>query len=321
MREALAESRPLPERMVTESAKLAGAVEVGDGRSAQSHRRPGLLRRLAERRSPRRVKVSSALRLYHEVLGLEHLHYGLWNGEGFTLEGLKTAQERFSRHLCSWVPEDVHSVLDVGCGIGSTAAMLRRTGYEVEGLSPDPYHREAFLRRVDAPFHLSRFQEFEPPHRYDLVLMSESAQYIWLDRLFPAVRRSAAPGGFLLVADYFTVDGCEGLLAKSGHPLDAFLDEARREGFSLERQEDITDRTAPTLDLARRWIDAYLEPCVSVASQALRNRHPHLTRMANWLFRRRFEKLRRLRELVDGEEFRRHKRYLVLRFRVDPVPD
>lgn len=266
------------------------------------------------------MKVSSALRLYHEVLGLEHLHYGLWNGEGFTLEGLKAAQDRFSRHLCSWVPEGVRSVLDVGCGIGSTAAMLRTTGYEVEGLSPDPYHRDVFLRRVGAPFHLARFQEFEPRRRYDLVLMSESAQYIWLDRLFPAVRRSVLPGGYLLVADYFTVDGCEGLLARSGHPLDGFLEEARAEGFALERQEDITDRTAPTLDLARRWIDSYVEPCVSVASQALRNRHPHLVRMLEWLFRRRLEKLERLRQLVDSQEFRRHKRYMILRFRVGPEP-
>lgn len=262
------------------------------------------------------MKVSSALRLYHEVLGLEHLHYGLWNGEGFTLEGLKTAQDRFSRHLCSRVPEGVRSVLDVGCGIGSTAAMLREGGYEVEGLSPDPYHRDVFLHRVDAPFHLSRFQEFEPPRRYDLVLMSESAQYIWLDRLFPAVRRSVVPGGYLLVADYFTTDGCEGLLARSGHPLDAFLEEARAEGFALEHQEDITDRTAPTLDLARQWIDSYVEPCVSVASQAIRNRHPYLARMLRWLFRRRLEKLERLRQLVDGEEFQRHKRYMILRFRV-----
>lgn len=306
MREALAESPPLPERMVKESVERPGAKRV----------RPGLLRRFAEARSPRRVKVSTALRFYHEVLGLDHLHYGLWNGDGFTLEGLKAAQERFSRHLQSWIPEPVRSVLDVGCGIGSTALMLQEAGLEVEGLSPDPYHREEFARRVGSPFHLSRFQEFRPARTYDLVLMSESAQYIWLDRLFQAVRRSAAPGGYLLVADYFTVNGCRGPLARSGHPLDEFFEEAAATGLALLRSEDITERVAPTLDLARSWLHSYVEPCLAVASDSFRARHPHVSRVLGWFFRRRVERLRGQLTLVDSAGFKDHKRYLVLLFRV-----
>jgi SAM-dependent methyltransferase len=251
MREAVADSRPLVER----------PREV----SAAKPRQPGLLRRLAERRSPRRVKVSTALRFYHEVVGLDHLHYGLWNGEPLTLDGLKVAQDRFTRHLLSWIPEGVRSVLDVGCGIGSTALMLKQSGYEVEGLSPDPYHQSVFSRRVGTPFHLSRFQEFRPLRRYDLVLMSESAQYIWLDRLFPAVGASA-PGGHLLVADYFTVNGAKGALGRSGHALDRFLAEARTAGLDLVRREDVTERVAPTLELARSWIERYLDPCLALVS-------------------------------------------------------
>lgn len=262
--------------------------------------------------------MSAALRLYHEVLGLEHLHYGLWNGDAFSLQGLKVAQDRFSRNLCELVPEGVASVLDVGCGVGSTALMLERLGFDVEGLSPDPYHREEFARRVGAPFHLSRFQEFEPRRTYDLVLMSESAQYIWLDRLFPAVRKAAAPGGHLLVADYFTVNGCSGPLARSGHPLDAFLEEARREGLRLEHRDDLTDRVAPTLDLARSWFESYVEPCLSVASESFHGRHPWLASVLQRLFRRRIGQLEELRRVIDSREFRRHKRYLILRFRVTP---
>lgn len=337
MREALAESAPLPERIEPKSvgrpapkpveptpAKPAPATpspaepagSVAGELAAEPRERPGVLRRLAERRSPRRVKVSTALRFYHEVLGLDHLHYGLWNGEPFDLAGLKKAQDRFSRQLCDWVPPGVGSVLDVGCGIGSTTLMLRGEGYDVEGLSPDPYHRDAFVRRVGAPFHLSRFQEFRPERRYDLVLMSESAQYIWLDRLFPSVRRAAAAGGHLLVADYFTVDGTTGVLARSGHPLAAFLEEAERAGLVLERREDVTDRVAPTLDLARSWLHSYVEPCLSIASESFRGRHPYLSRLGRWLLRGRLEKMRDLRTLVDSERFREHKRYLLLLFRV-----
>jgi SAM-dependent methyltransferase len=352
MPEALAESPPLPERIEPESAgepareARSAVLPVRDPKHGRvpaptSERAPerapaarpmpidpsapeatpaspgpGLLRRLAERRSPRRVKVSTALRFYHEVLGLDHLHYGLWNGEAFDLAGLKKAQDRFSRLLCQWVPADAGSVLDVGCGIGSTARMLHEGGLDVEGLSPDPYHRDAFARRVGTPFHLARFQEFEPERRYDLVLMSESAQYIWLDRLFPSVSRAAVPGGHLLVADYFTVNGAEGVMARSGHPLADFLEEAERAGLELERREDVTDRVAPTLDLARSWLSAYVEPCLSIASESFRGRHPHLARIGRWLLRGRIERLRELEALVDSERFKEHKRYLVLLFRV-----
>ncbi len=277
---------------------------------------PGLLRRLILRESPRKVKVNAALRFYHEVLGLDHLHYGLWNGEPRNLEGLKAAQHRFSCHLREWIPDDVRSILDVGCGTGSTSLLLKEAGFRVEGLSPDPYHRDIFARRVAEPFHLRRFQEFEPPRIYDLVLMSESAQYIWLDRIFPAVRRSGAPGGYLLVADYFTVNGCHGALAKSGHPLDAFLERAEDCGLLLERSEDVTEAVAPTLALARSWLEAYVEPCLSMASDSLASRHPHVARLGRWLFRSRIAKMFELKRLVDCEEFRRNKRYFFLLFRL-----
>ena len=301
MREAVADSRPLVER----------PREI----SAAKPRQPGLLRRLAERRSPRRVKVSTALRFYHEVVGLDHLHYGLWNGEPLTLDGLKVAQDRFTRHLLSWIPEGVRSVLDVGCGIGSTALMLKQSGYEVEGLSPDPYHQAVFSRRVGTPFHLSRFQEFRPLRRYDLVLMSESAQYIWLDRLFPAVGASA-PGGHLLVADYFTVNGAKGALGRSGHALDRFLAEARTAGLDLVRREDVTERVAPTLELARSWIERYLDPCLALVSDHLERKTPRLVRFGRWLLRSRIEKAADLRTLIDRDAFLHDKQYLVLLFRI-----
>ena len=34
------------------------------------------------------------LQFYHQVLGLDDLHYGLWKGEALTFENLKTAQRR-----------------------------------------------------------------------------------------------------------------------------------------------------------------------------------------------------------------------------------
>ena len=54
-------------------------------------------------RHPKRIKTSFALRFYHEVLGLEHLHYGLWDGEALDHEGLRQAQERYLERLESYI--------------------------------------------------------------------------------------------------------------------------------------------------------------------------------------------------------------------------
>jgi SAM-dependent methyltransferase len=305
MSSALVEEHPIQERSAT-----------GPTAEEETPRPVERVRRLVRRESPRRVKVNTALRIYHEVVGLEHLHYGLWNGEPLTLDGLKIAQDRFSRTLCSFIPSDeVRSILDVGCGIGTTALMLKEAGYEIEGLSPDPYHQSVFSRRVGTPFHLSRFQEFDPPRAYDLVLMSESAQYIWLDSLFPSVLQ-AARGGRLLVADYFTVNGCRGILGKSGHPLQTFLETAEKAGLELECRKDITAEVAPTLDLARSWLERYVDPCLSIGSDYARRKVPRLAKAIRWMFRRRLERWNEMRRLVDSGEFRREKQYLILRFRV-----
>lgn len=270
---------------------------------------------MRRRRPPKPVRVSRTLRFYHEVLGLEHLQYGLWEGEPRTLEGLKSAQARYAEYLRGWIPADVKTVLDVGCGTGAAAALLKEHGYEVDGLSPDPHQGELFARRVDRPFHLSRFQDFEPSHAYDLALMSESAQYIHLSGLFPAVGR-VVPGGHLLVSDCFVIEEDRGPLARSGHPLDAFLGEAERHGLVIEREEDITERVLPTLDVARGFLHDRLNPALGIFADSLRAKRPYLHRLVRWLARRKLKELGDLEVMVDSSEFQRVKRYKVFLFRV-----
>lgn len=268
------------------------------------------------RPSPRRVKASTQLKFLLSVLGLERFHYGFWDGEPATLEGLKAAQKSYSDRLRSWIPKDVKSILDVGCGIGTDALELGELGYEVEGLSPDPFQQQEFVSRTGLPFYLSRFQDLEPSRTYDLVLMSESSQYIWLGALFEAVKRVARPGGYLLISDYFVVSHDDSALSKSGHFLDEFLARARDSGLVLERQEDITDRVTPTLDLAAHWYHHYVVPGVEVLTESARGRHPRSFRVGRFLLRPLLMRLARQKEMIDSEGFRRTKRYLVMLFKV-----
>ena len=261
-----------------------------------------------------RIRVDFSLRFLHEILGLDCLSYGLWCDEPQTIDGLRSAQRRYIDSLCTWVPEGVHRILDVGCGTGATALRLTELGFVVEGLSPDPYLGEVFERRSGLRCHLSRLERFEPEQPYDLILMSESAQYVFLDQLFRWVMRSS-PGAYLLVSDYFTVSPSPGYFGKSGHPLEDFWDEARLWAFQELRREDITAATAPTLDLSRKWYDRYVAPTSALASESLISKHPRLMGLAIRVVGRKMRRWQQTLASADGQEFQRLKRYLRVLFK------
>lgn len=286
---------------------------MSGGTPTPSGERPGFWERRRWRRG--RIKTSVALRVYSEVFHLDHLHYGLWDGEPLTLDGMRSAQERYAERLARSIPEGVETILDVGCGTGSFSASLKARGYRVEGLSPDPHQQELYAARVGEPFHLARFQDFVPERTYDLVMMSEVAQYIWLPKFFPAVRR-AAPEGYLLLADYFRVREGGELPPGSGHPLDAFLAQAERHRCEVLEREDVTDATVPTLELASKLVDEHVEPAVAILAEALASRHPWIFALGRSLLRRRFAKLIEGREYLDPKTFKKTRRYLVLLFRI-----
>jgi len=263
--------------------------------------------------------TQGALRLYMDVLGLEHLHYGLWNGGPVTFDGLKAAQENYTDHLIGLMGTQAVSVLDCGCGTGATALKLGARGFEVEGLTPDAYQHETFIARTDLPCHKARFQEFQPTRAYDLVLMSESCGYIPTNQLFQSVRR-VAPGGTWLVADYFSLYKDGSKLSKSGHLLSQFLAEAAAAGLELEYEEDITDKVTPTLDLARTTLDEKALPAARMLGEWLADRYPILYppifKTAKFLLRKPIAKAEVQRILIDSEAFRSAKRYMIYKFRV-----
>lgn len=270
----------------------------------------------AGRTAPRRIKVNLMLATLSDVVGLEHLHYGLWDGDPLTRAGLEQAQERYLERLMSLIPEGASRVLDVGCGTGAFSRKLKDRGFEVEGLSPDPKQQRFYGERVGRPFHLGAFQDFYPERPYDVVMMSESAQYVWLPSLFPAIQR-AAPGGCLVVADYFVVEQDGSAMSRSGHPLDAFLTQAEEAGLDLDHREDITDASLPTLVLGKQWVDRYIRASGHVFEEWISSRRPWLLALAKRFFGRTVDrKLGELDDLLDAEEFARVKRYLLLRYRI-----
>lgn len=261
------------------------------------------------------VKVNTALRFYHEILGLDALHYGLWEGDPLTMEGLKVAQERYTDHLLTYIPEGVKSILDAGAGTGATSEKLKDRGFDVEALSPDPYQDYLFKKNRSVTFHLSGFQDFKPSKHYDLVLMSESCQYIPMDELFSNVK-ACASNGYLLINDYFITHPDNTAMSKSGHNMDTFMEKAKANGFELLQEEDITDKATPSLDLAKEWMDRYVAPSLELLAYSLGRKHPKLFGLVRWLLRKKINRYHDDMMLLDSAHFKRVKRYKILLFKV-----
>ena len=135
------------------------------------------------------MPIDHVLKLYSESIRSPYLHYGFWDDpesidpNELTLDDMVKAQGRYIEHLASFIPEKVKTILDVGAGIGGNSSYLISKGYEVEALSPDEYQETVFKEKYDGQvkFHRSKFENFEPEKKYDLVFESESACYIEIE--------------------------------------------------------------------------------------------------------------------------------------------
>ena len=263
-----------------------------------------------------KARNDRALRFYRDVLGLERLHYGIWNdGDELSFEALKNAQRRYEDLLVDSVPEGSERVLDVGCGTGELCLTLKRLGFAVEGLSPDRNQKKVFAEKVLAPFHFTTFESFEAEeNRYDCIVMSESAQYIPLDRLFENASRLLRPGGRLIVCDYFVVDHDAGPLSRSGHCYQRFLSRAGASDFEIVSQRDITEETARTLDMGKLLADRILLG-FEILTERVRQRHRLTSKLVAWFFRKKIAKIHEQLELLDAKRFCQAKRYELFVFK------
>lgn len=167
---------------------------------------------------------------------VDSLHYGLFEGDD---EPILAAQERATSFLVSRLPPPPARVLDVGLGLGTTLALLTRSGYDVIGITPDAkqiaFVRERFGDGVDA--RCVRFEDFGG-ELFDVLLFQESSQYIDSAALF-AKAATLAPR--VLVMDEFSDSD------SLKHSFASFLDAAAANGFQVAERVGFTAKAAPTI--------------------------------------------------------------------------
>ena len=271
------------------------------------------------------MPIDHVLKLYSETIQSSYLHYGFWDNPGIiqvermTLQDVKDAQVRYIENLASYIPDEVNSILDVGCGIGGNTDFLLNEGYKLETLSPDDFQRSIIGQKFGnkIPFHHCKFEQFKINRKFDLILESESACYINISKGFSKARDVLKMGGYLLASDYFVYfnDNSKSPHLRSSHDLEKYMESAKEHGFELIKEYDQTKNTMLTLDYGKHLIERFINPTVDYAIFSAKKNYPFVTMVMKKLFKSKFDSKKDQLELLDSNLFRKYRKYMIFLFK------
>ena len=249
----------------------------------------------------------------------DDLHYGYWPEDlAPEIGNLKCAQENYANLLLAHIPKGVHSILDVGAGTGAFAKRLIAAGYEVDCVSPAPYLTARIRQTLgNGPtiFECS-FEELQTDKRYDLILFSESFQYVKMPIALSKSCERACPTGFVLISDFFRNETDQKSSLGGGHPLKDFREMSGACPLNLLVDKDITPQTAPNLDLTDDFVHQVVGPARDRIFETLGARYPLPTRFLRWCFRKELARAetKYFQNQRTGAAFLRDKSYRLMVF-------
>jgi len=255
------------------------------------------------------------------LLDSEYLHYGYWTEDmEVNFQGMKAAQEKYADFLASQIPGEKLQILDVGCGTGMFASYLTERGHKVDCVSPAMLltKRAQELLGDAVTIYQCMFEDLQTDNRYDLILFSESFQYVNIKKALDKCSTLLNDEGHVLISDFFRTsqsgNGNGKSLIGGGHKFTKFERIVAEYPFNLVHDTDITDETAPSINVFNDFTVKVGKPVHELIMHVLNNNHPLFHRIIKWKYREKLEKIDRkyFSGKRDAEHFKLHKTYRCL---------
>ena len=81
-------------------------------------------------------------------------------------------------------------------------------------------------------------------------------------------------------------------------------------------EKDITDDVIKTLDMGKMGVEKLIL-ALEIITEKIRRKHPYLTRLSKWLFRKKIEKYDKQIQLLDSQQFKNNKTYRFMLFKLN----
>jgi hypothetical protein len=98
---------------------------------------------------------------------------------------------------------------------------------------------------------------------------------------------------------------------RGGHKLDKFLGLVEKSPFKQLENVDITEQTAPNMDMESEVMEKVAGPVMNAGLRFFQSRHPMVLKILMWKYRKEIEKMEKkyLGGGRTGEDFRKFKTY------------
>ena len=271
--------------------------------------------------SPNEIGLEIGLVLSRFFLNTEHLHFGYWPDDlEVSLNNLKKAQDYHSEKIIHSIPKNVKTILDVGSGSGGLAGKLVDNGYHVDCVSPSEYLSDSIEKKLKkkVTVYRSTFEDLDLQKKYDLVVFSESFQYVNIKKSLNKIPLAVQEKGHVLICDFFRKPGTGTKPLGGGHDWEVFQDNLSDHSFTEIINKDITRETARTYDLINQIIGEVADPVRSLSAKYLDSQYPKGMKFLRWYFKKKIKRINRIyfSGNMTGYMFNKLKTYRVLLYRI-----
>jgi len=153
--------------------------------------------------------------------------------------------------------------------------------------------------------------------KYDLIMFSESFQYIAMEKSLHQTSVLLNDDGYLLICDVFKKDITAKNVMGGGHKLAKFYNLIADFPFCPVTDLDITDQTAPSLDILDDTMKNVVAPLIDSGLGFLSQRFPFTLKLLRWKYKKQISKV--YEKYCNGrrtsDDFKKFKSYKLLLFR------